>query len=406
MDKADLAALLSAHGGRAQPVASLHVLRADRLSAAGHAFLAEHREELATLDLSRWLGQASGAQRPEVIDALAQLARRDPGRFEFEIARAPHFELEQAERAELIEKLRGRAPETLLSALSGAGSAGANGGAAGAGGAGEASSGLLAPGAGGEMFNPSDLLGDLDLDLGAVGDTGASTGVAGGGGEGLGDLLSDPELFGDGGLGDGDGFAFLDEAGATESANPSGRSGAPLSGLSALLAELSEARTPRLKGAWKKKAAALAADPSEDWSAEVTRLPKAMSAAAELRARSSPRPEERAALLEWLFQSGAKKTTVVLLTLELLGSTQAAEGVRQWLAQSFLPRLLSDKASWNRHGPAVLAALIIGAGLARWMSCSPRRCRARARSGRGCSRCRPGASRGPCARRSSGRCRR
>src|SRR5690349_20650576 len=117
MDKADLAALLEAHGGRAQPVASLHVLRATALGEGEHAFLIEHATQLETVDLSRWLGLATPAQRPAVIDALAALAARDPATFEAEIARAPHVDLTPAERASLAGRVEHRAPDSLLAAL-------------------------------------------------------------------------------------------------------------------------------------------------------------------------------------------------------------------------------------------------------------------------------------------------
>ncbi len=124
MEKAQLDALLVAHGGRAQPVASLHVLRA-RLPGAGarelaadnQAFLVKHAGVLATLNLSRWLGRAGPAQRSAVVDALIDLAKREPQRFEIEIARAPHSELSEAERSEIAVRLLGHVPEGVVAAL-------------------------------------------------------------------------------------------------------------------------------------------------------------------------------------------------------------------------------------------------------------------------------------------------
>jgi hypothetical protein len=388
MEKAQLDALLVAHGGRAQAVASLHVLRSPAISAADHAFLTEHASSLATLDLSRWLGHASQAQRPAVIDALAALARREPARFEFEIARAPHFQLAEAERNEIAVRLVGHVPEGLLAALlpqtgarpkraSAAPSALPSTPPAGA----AASSALvdLSAAAPGDFFDPGDLLSDMDFDSalsadsrdglsGADGLKGAVNGASDANGSefdgasldvagllGDGDFLGEGDFLGAGGPGEG--------APAGDGAAADGASGGGLFGqgrspaLSALLAELPPAAKRSARAAWKKKALALAADTAEDWSAAVAALPAEMRDAALARAASSPRPEERAALLEWLSQNGVPKATLVKLTLELLASGDKAQGVRQWLAQSWIPRLLPDNASWSRHGAAVLSAL-------------------------------------------------
>lgn len=345
MDKADLAALLDAHGGRAQPVASLHVLRASSLGDDEQAFLAEHHAELATVDLSRWLGLAAPEQRPAVIEALAWLAEREPSRFELEIARAPHFELAAGERARLIERLHGRVPETVLAALSGEATA------LPAGGPGPAAPTLPDGG----MFDPGDLLGDMDFSDGGgdpfgAGEPAGLDGASGSGGAGLGDgglgdLLGDVDLFG----GDGEVAASGDGGGFFGGAPP------PL--LGEHLARLPGANTGRARTAWRAKAKALAADAAEDWSRAAPQLPPEMADAVAHRAATSPRAEERATLLEWLLQNEARKSTLVELSVALIGLEPKVEGVSQWLAQSFLPRVLSDKASWQKHGAAVLSAL-------------------------------------------------
>lgn len=348
MDKADLTALLDAHGGRAQPVASLHVLRASVLGADEHAFLTEHQAELATIDLSRWLGLARPEQRPAVLDALAAFAEREPARFEAEIARAPHFQLEPAEREHLGGRLRGRVPDTLIAALSGEAAPAAP------------IDGALGAPADGEMFDPGDLLGDVDFGSDGGG-FGAGEGAARGGGssgdarpaageDGLGDLLGDMDLFdsGDGGLAGDAGSAGAGFFGGGPSAPP---------GLGELLGELSGLNTARAKTKWKARARALAADAGEDWSRAVTLLPPEMADAVAHRAASSPRADERATLLEWLLQNEARKAKLVELTVAFTALSPKVESASQWLAQSFLPRVLADKATWQKHGPEVLGAL-------------------------------------------------
>lgn len=329
MEKAEINALLMAHGGRAQTVASLHVLRAPALEAADHAFLAGHAGALATVDLQRWLGLAAGAQRPAVLDALAGFAEKDPARFEFEIARAPHFGLEKPEVAQLVARLEGRVPKTLLAALSPRPTSSAPVAAPGAADTDglSLSAASIADGAPLDgFFDPGEILGEIGFGA----DTGAPSG------EGLGDLLGDGDFFAD----DGGGFG---------SKSPT---------LDALLADLPAAKGPRARAAWKKRAIAAAHDTAEDWSPVVTRLPRELRDAVLLRAESSPRPEERAAMLEWLFQNGGKRAELVRLTLGLLKLGQQAQNVRPWLAESWIPKALADKSGWSRHGAPLLATLI------------------------------------------------
>ena len=409
MEKAQIDALLVAHGGRAQPVASFHLLRAPSFGDAEHAFLTSHAASLATIDLSRWLGHATPEQRPAVLDALVALAEREPGRFEFEIARAPHFPIADAERTELIIRLVGRAPEAVIAALSPE--------------AGLAPSQAVArhpaevarhpaevashpaeivPAAAGAaasegFFDPGDILAELDFDAGFLGGEGQSAGAAtvpaaggaavpgaaggaaaGGGatgsraasgdpagstpdwsgppGEGLGDLLGDADI-----LGLGDAFGDTDPLG---NAGSGAHSTSPE--IDSLLTDLAAAKGPRATSgnrsraltAWKKRALAAAESGAEDWGPSVTRLPPEMKGAILVRASASPRGEERAALLEWLQKNGEKRKRLVDLTVSLLGISGEAAGVRAWLAESWIPRLLPDKAAWSRHGAAVLSTMV------------------------------------------------
>ncbi len=418
MEKAQLDALLVAHGGRAQPVASLHILRALRassldgaasgpkpprsailapraqpldrptsgpkprrgggarsplegpaggaaapfFSAADHAFLVEHAASLATIDLSRWLGHAVGEQRPAVLEALIALAEREPARFEFEIARAPHFPLRGAERTELIIRLVGRVPETLIAALSPE-----PGGAAGAARpaiadhpaevAPPATDGVSAEG----FFDPSEILAEMDFDPGGGGPAASGLGDPAAGGDflGLGDSLGEGDFFGGGEtLGGGDFFGGGESAGGGDPLANGGFGGHSRSPeIDALLADLPLVKGPRARTAWKKRALAAAETGAEDWAPSVTRLPVEMRDAILVRASISPRGDERAALLEWLFQNGGKRAKLVELTVALLDLGDKAVGVYAWLSRSWLPRLLADKASWGRHGAAVLGAL-------------------------------------------------
>lgn len=383
MDKAQLDALLVAHGGRTQAVASLHVLRPRRpqgsggptarprqgstqrhpladgvptlrpLSPVEQAFLRGNAAALATIDLSRWLDLAAPEQRADVIDALVALAERDPSRFEHEIARAPRFGLSAEERMELIIRLVGRAPESVIAALSP--EAGLAKGSPEVPPAPRLEPAAPAPESE-AFFDPGEILADLDFEPELL--------VPGGGGEpdpgkqgDLGDLLGG-DLLGDEGL-----FGGAD---LLDSPPPGGGSRSPA--LDALLADLASAKTPRARAAWKKRSLEVAGDLSEDWGPRVTVLTAPLRAAVIARAGLSPRGDERAALLEWLLLSGAPRSLVVGLTLGLVALGDAAKGaaagggrspdaVRGWLAQSFLPRLLPDKAAWGRHGAAVLDSL-------------------------------------------------
>jgi hypothetical protein len=196
---------------------------------------------------------------------------------------------------------------------------------------------VFAPRDGG-MFDLSELLGGMDFgpDSGPRRDAPGSSPPA-------------ADMFGD----------LFEEAGTStrEGTGSFIQSAPPPSMLAALLAELANVNTARARSAWRAKARALAADPSEDWSRAVTRLPGELADAVALRASSSPRASERATLLEWLLQNGARRPKLVAATVALVDLTPKVESVSEWLAQSFLPRVLSDKAAWHRHGAEVLAAL-------------------------------------------------
>lgn len=337
MEQAEIDALLAAHGGRAQIVASLHLLRAPDIGAPAQAFLSEHEAELATIDLQRWLSRASEAQKPAALAAMAHLAERDPGRYEHEIRRAMPAEL-----AAVASHLTTAGPP-LAKPLTVP----------------------LAPDEG--LFDPSEILQDLDFDSPgpaapeAAADTRAPgiTAAAGAPFEGFDDLFADGDLAG----GDVSARGAGAEEGFFADGSPGGSSGDPLFGarqpiLDSLVAALAAATGARARAAWKKKALAAAADTAESWAAAVLHLPPALRDAVLVRASVSPRSEERAALLEWLFQNGARRPKLVDLTLALLSMGADAARVGSWLAESWIPKLLPDKAAWSKHGVSLLVALV------------------------------------------------
>ncbi|MFO0593321.1 MAG: hypothetical protein U0441_37615 [Polyangiaceae bacterium] len=378
MEKAQLDALLAAHGGRPQPVASFHLLRSPHIAPAAHAFLKEHAASLATIDLSRWLDHASPEQRPDALEALIALAERDPSRFEFEIARAPHFPFHGDDRRELTIRLVGRAPESVIAALSieppprrpsmrpgsmrpGSMRPGSMRPRApsqhpdappSAGSTGSTDGGFTL---GNEaFFDPGEILSEMGDDGAWASDlladeafTRPEPGLTSGDFLGLGDSPDGPggPL---GGLGDAS-DPLENKGNGAHSTSPE---------LDSLLASLDLASSARARAAWKKRALAQASESSEDWAPSVARLPPAMRDAIARRAGESPRPDERAALLEWLLQNGAKRSALVDLTVSFLALDAGGMGAREWLAQSFLPRLLPDKAAWSKHGVTLLTALI------------------------------------------------
>jgi hypothetical protein len=186
------------------------------------------------------------------------------------------------------------------------------------------------------------MLADLDFDSegpGADRRSPAGFGEGAAGGESLGDLFGDDDLGG----------------GESKAASPH-------PALDALLAELAVEKGAtsgaRSRAAWKAKALSAAAGAEESWAAAVVHLPPEMRDAVLVRAGVSPRSEERASLLEWLFQNGATRGKLVELTLSLLSMKEAAANVGSWLAETWIPKLLPDKAAWSKHGARLLAALL------------------------------------------------
>ncbi len=151
---------------------------------------------------------------------------------------------------------------------------------------------------------------------------------------------------------------FDSEAPAGDRHSPPGPAGSSHPALDALLAALAGATGPKARSAWKAKALAAAADTAESWAAAVIHFPPPMRDAVLARAAVSPRSEERAALLEWLFQNGAKRPKLVELTLSLLGTGPAAANVGSWLAETWIPKLLPDKVAWSKHGTTLLTAFL------------------------------------------------
>lgn len=97
---------------------------------------------------------------------------------------------------------------------------------------------------------------------------------------------------------------------------------------------------------------------AEDWSPVAPRLPDVLYGAVLERAQSSPRGGERAVLLEWLDQHGATRKELLTLTAETLRLEAIDQPVLDWLARSWVPRMLTTRTAWERHGVEVLLALI------------------------------------------------
>ena len=74
MRKAEIDALMRAHGRRAGAVASLHVLRQSSLEPDDQAFLTDHAGELNSLDLLRWWARCEEGRTALVMQQIARLA--------------------------------------------------------------------------------------------------------------------------------------------------------------------------------------------------------------------------------------------------------------------------------------------------------------------------------------------
>jgi hypothetical protein len=109
MRRAQIEALMDAHRGRAQTVASLYVLRQAALDDEDQAFLREHAGALELDDLLRWLGRSDEAgARGAVVKALAQAAMKAPERFRFEVLKGRAHLLDEHEWGEIAEQARGK----------------------------------------------------------------------------------------------------------------------------------------------------------------------------------------------------------------------------------------------------------------------------------------------------------
>ncbi|MEZ4293890.1 MAG: hypothetical protein R3B70_02855 [Polyangiaceae bacterium] len=111
MRKAEIDALMRAHGGRARPVAFFHVLRQAALTADDHAFLTEHITDLGATDLLRWRARCEPGFTGVVIRRLADMAIADPTYFEHDFLNVPRLVLDTNEWIELEDLTRGKVPE-------------------------------------------------------------------------------------------------------------------------------------------------------------------------------------------------------------------------------------------------------------------------------------------------------
>lgn len=117
MRREHIDALMRAHGGRARPVAFLHVMRQVELSEGDHGFLREHIGELGLLDLLRWRRRCEAGFTAHVIREIARRAVGAPATFRCEVLDAPRLGLDGDEWRELAELLGGRVPAQVFEAL-------------------------------------------------------------------------------------------------------------------------------------------------------------------------------------------------------------------------------------------------------------------------------------------------
>lgn len=92
---------------------------------------------------------------------------------------------------------------------------------------------------------------------------------------------------------------------------------------------------------------------AEDWSPNITRFPASFKDAVLAKARSTPRGDERAILLEWLEQQSVARKTLISLAAESLQSGKIAGSLLTWLSKQ-----LANRTAWDREGIVVLVALI------------------------------------------------
>ena len=117
MRKAEIDALVSAHGGRGRPVAFFHILRQAVLEADDHAFLLEHAAELGASDLLRWRARCEPGLTGPVIRQLARRAVANPAAFHHEVLDLPRIELGDEEWRELADLVRGKAPKAIVDGI-------------------------------------------------------------------------------------------------------------------------------------------------------------------------------------------------------------------------------------------------------------------------------------------------
>ncbi len=279
MRKAEIDALVRAHGGRARPVAFFHVLRQPSLSQDDHAFLLEHADELGVSDLLRFRSRCEPGKTGHVIRHLAGRAIADPSYFQHEVLDLPRIELDDHEWRELADLVRGKVPEALHAGI------------------------VARGGARPERPPPSFYFtpGKLDrtgLDPGGDPDATPSDEDVARGASAL--TLRQIVIARDAGR-----FAIDDQA-------------------------LSELAMERARGS------------DEDWS-RATELPALLKEAVLARARRTPRSAERANLLAWLEAKEVPRATLFPIALAASDEKHVSYGLVVWLARQLATRAAWDK---------------------------------------------------------------
>ncbi|HEY4118037.1 MAG TPA: hypothetical protein VGM56_09285 [Byssovorax sp.] len=294
MRKAEIDALVRAHGGRERPVAFFHILRQAALEADDHAFLLEHAAELGASDLLRWRARCEPGLTGPVIRQLARRAIANPDAFHHEVLDLPRIELGDEEWRELADLVRGKAPQAIVD-------------------------GIVARGGPRPERPPASFFftpGKLDraglddaapaLDLRAVDVAALSQrGV---------DTLSMREIV------------ALHAAGA-----------------------------PIDEATMIRAAASRAADEAEDWSGAVVDFPPSLEAAVTARARSTSRGAERANLLTWLDARGVARAALFTIALAPLPRGEPSSGVVAWLAERLTTRAAWERHGFEVASSLVAA---------------------------------------------------
>jgi hypothetical protein len=308
MRKAEIEALVRAHGGRARPVAFFHVLRQPALEADDHAFLLEHVDELGGSDLLRWRARCQPGFTGTVIRQLARLALQAPQQFELEVLGVPRLELDEHEWIELADLLRGKVSRAIHDRV----------------------------------------LSRCRRDP----VTSVTTWVFTPG------VIPVPP-----------GFLDDDDDGAPD---PSGRDGVGSASKAAgtpiaasLLAlrdrSMREVVSARRRGTlpiddttFFAYAMERARSSDEDWSFAVLELPDAMHDAVLEKLRRTRNGSERANLLAWLEAHGVPRAALLGLAFESIrGTGEVSYGLVAWLT-----RQLTTRAAWDKHGLEALSTLL------------------------------------------------